>query len=301
MTLIVGRLWENQYFIEADSRISDPTRVRTAPLCGQLKCVIVTPFVCVCFAGVVEYATRALSQILKLSEATSERMLDVLKTVHEESGGATDFALVALHDGTPRATKLSDGVAEETDHFWLGDVNAFSAFQEAFHECEGLEMNVRMNRAFRSVVDDERHPSVGDFHIRTAIDRDICPGESVFLHGLQAEFVISHPQTLTFEKGQQSQAVPLGSVEGGAYGVSYLRTVSPEHHGVAIHFPHARFGAMWIPQVSLEPVIIKDVDGPDFVQRVLADYGVPLQGMVRASATALQFLDTRFSASRRLT
>jgi hypothetical protein len=292
MTLIVGKLIGDEVYLEADSRISDPRVARLDPLCGQLKCVIVNPFLCVCFAGNVHYAELALRCLLDQENISPEGARQLLAAAHTESSESTDFAMVYLRDGHPHAFKIAQGSSQSTSAFWLGDQAAYVRFEQEFHSFSDGDMNSRMRRAFRAVIEDDSIDSVGDFHVRTAIDRKICPGVNVFLHGMETAIEVSHPQQVHAQNGQWT-FIPLGTAEGGAFGISYMRTVSPRFNGIAVHFPHGRFGVLFCPKLSLSGIVFDDIDGCEFAHRILTQYGVPLQGLVRSSETELQFVDTR--------
>ena len=60
MTIVIGRIIDNDIYIESDSRITDFRLVQTNLLTGLLKTIILNPFLCLSFAGFVEYAEKAL-------------------------------------------------------------------------------------------------------------------------------------------------------------------------------------------------------------------------------------------------
>lgn len=299
MTLVVGRIADGDIRIEADSRISDPARARNDPLCGQLKAVIVHPHACICFAGTVEYAERALTEILKGiqddSVSSDDDAVRVLCNVHEASGGSTDFVLATVASKKPFLYKIANGQVESgAPNFWLGDRDAFEKYQKRFHSLPiSSSVADRMRNAFRAVIDDELLTSVGDFHIRTCLDHEPGLGR---IFSYEEEIMVTMQEGVTIKGGQGWQRIPMGTVEGGAFGISYLRGMSRVFHAVAAHFPYGRFGVLWCPQVSLERILIEDVDGRAFVDRVLKRYNIPLRGFIKMSATAIQLVDARVAA-----
>ena len=60
MSLIVARIVEDNIYIESDSKITDDRLVRSDPLCGLLKTLILNPVICISFAGIVHFAATLM-------------------------------------------------------------------------------------------------------------------------------------------------------------------------------------------------------------------------------------------------
>jgi hypothetical protein len=185
-------------------------------------------------------------------------------------------------------------VINNIDNAWIGDAEGFGNYQCEFHSLDNdLSIKDKMRTAFRSVIDNDDLKTIGDFHISTAINYEINPAHPVFLHGLNIEIEITEPQLIEIEKKEQPKPIPLGSRQGGSHGISYLSTASPNFHGVAVHFTHGEFGVLFCPQISFEGVILKNISGRNFVEKIKNDFDIPLRGFIKMNDTAVQYVDTR--------
>lgn len=296
MTLVVARIENQNIYIESDSKITDENAIRSNPLCGLLKTLILHPCVCVSFAGNVHYAEQAINRFFQNNKFDNILpLIQLLVEANIESGNTVDFIVATINGRVPRLYKITDGTLEQDiSNAWIGDHDGFSVYQKGFiFQEEGIDIKDRMRNAFKAVVQDPSIETIGDFHMSTSIDRDINPAHPVFLHSLKVEIEVTEPQTIKFEEKGECKPVPLGTAAGGAHGVSYLVTVCPEFHGVAIHFTHGNFGVLFCPQISFNTITIRDVDGGEFVERIKDQYGIPLRGFIKTNDSAIQFIDNR--------
>ncbi|MCK5311852.1 MAG: hypothetical protein KAJ62_07075 [Desulfobacteraceae bacterium] len=295
MTLVVARIVEENIYIESDSKITDERLVRSDPLCGLLKTLILHPFICVSFAGNVHFAELALKKFFDQRIGDINILLSMLREINLESDNSTDFIVATILGRVPRLFKVSDGtVTKDIEHAWIGDHEGFEIYQKETHSIDDdIPLKDKMQKAFRSVIDNSDLTTIGDFHISTSLNHKINPGHPVFLHDLKIEIDITEPQTIRFKKKSEPQPIPLGTTAGGSHGISYLNTVSPEFHGVAIHFTHGNFGVLFCPQLDLKGIIINNVKGRDFVDKINYEFNIPLQGFIKMNDTAIQYVDTR--------
>lgn len=134
MTLIVARIYKENIYIESDSKITDERLVRSDPLCGILKTLILHPFVSVSFAGNVNYAELAIKNFFKYAIDDVNVLLQMLLNINIESCNATDFIVATITDRTPRLFKISDGqVIDGAESAWIGDIKGFEIYQREFH------------------------------------------------------------------------------------------------------------------------------------------------------------------------
>ncbi|NPE28342.1 hypothetical protein HNV12_10300 [Methanococcoides sp. SA1] len=297
MTLIVSKLHENNIYIESDSRITDPRIVRTNPLHGILKSVILTPKISLSGAGNVAFINDAIRAWFNVKPKNLNEFLGIINTIHTQSNFDTDFILAVINPvNIPIHFKFSQGQMESGDStYWIGDYDAFSLFQQNWNcdENSELEFYSKFDKSFSEVINSENIDSVGDFQISVATSDTMCLGHKVFLYKQKMRIQIDYTQKIQIKKANEPVAIPLGSVAKGAYGISYLTSVSGEKHGVAIHFLHANFGVLFCPHVKEEKIIINDVNGIEFLNRIKNEYNLPMQGLVKISDTELQFVDTR--------
>jgi len=304
MTLIVGRIVNEKIYIESDTKITDDSSAKDNPLLGSLKIIIFHPFISLTFAGKLYFAERAVKEILSHNKLRIKDILDILLTFNNESiktsGGnpdlETDFVLAVIENKKPRLFKIVGGELEaDIESFWLGDKRAFNIYQRHFHKLkeENNELERCMHNAFESVIEDDSINTVGNFQISMHVDDNIAPNEKVFLYSLKTEISIVEPQSIHCKEANKYYPVPLGTTGGGAYGISYLVSVSPNLHGVALHFLYGNFGVLFCPQLNFEGIIIKNVNGKEFASELKKRYNLPLRGFIKLDETKIQYIDTR--------
>lgn len=295
MTLIVARIIDNNIYIESDSKVNDPKLVQSDPLCGLLKTLILHPFVCISFAGAVHYAEIALKRFFDEKIENIDQLLDMLLEINEESKNETDFIITTILGKIPKLFKISNRKIErDLLNASIGDHEGFELYQEVYHKLDDKILpQEKMKLAFKSVVNNSGIETIGHFHISTALDYKIEPSHPVFLYQEKTEIQITEPQEIKIEKKGEWASIPLGTTAGGSHGLSYLVTVSPDYHGVAIHYTHGNFGVLFCPQLEFSGTVIKDVDGKEFVEKIKQKYGISLRGIIKNSDTSLQLIDSR--------
>ena len=298
MTLIVGRIINDRIFIESDTKITDRSEAKSDPLVRTLKIIILHPFIAVTFAGKVYFAEKALKEIYSKGRLRIQDIIEILATHNKESIIAsdgnpdreTDFVLAVIENKKPRIFKISNGIIEQNlQTFWLGDKLAFNKFQGNYHDLKkgGVSEKDSLRDAFKSVVDNESIETVGNFHIEVHMNEKICPNEVVFLYTNRTEISIGKQPPIHLKEANKYYPVPMGTTEGGAYGISYLVSVSPNIHGVALHFLYGNFGVLFCPQLSLEGIKIRDVNGKEFVSEIKNRFNLPMRGLVKLDETKI--------------
>lgn len=300
MTLVVCRIHEEELFIQSDTRVLDDYGVgaerflsQNQPLLrGLLKTVILHPHICLSFAGQSQVATDFLENFMaeELSEWSTERLIKELLDIHIKSDEECEFILCMAINRSPIILSIKNGVVNNTPNAWIGSKPAFEVYQKAFHEQdESIPLKQRMRSAFDSVILDPNIAEVGHFHIEAYLDHHIETQDSVFLYELKTS-IDAGSQKITI-KANSNTAIPLGEATYGAYGVSYFRSISPQIHGIAIHFPHANMGVLLCPQVDCKrPVFYKDLTAHTFLSQIWNDHHIAMEGMAMISKTKIQFI-----------
>lgn len=296
MTLVVARIDGCNIYINSDSKITDDRLVRTDPLCGLLKTLILRPFVCVSFAGNVKFAESAIRIFFDRKIDDINSLLCLTLDANVESECSTDFLVATVIERTPLLFKVANKKITREKVAWIGDKDGFEFYQQEFNtRYVDLPMKDRARKAFQAVIDNPDKSTIGDFHISTILDYEIYPRHPVFIHEEYIEVHVTESQVINCKEGEQWGSVSLGTVGGGSHGISYLRTVSLDFHGVAIHFTHPKFGVLFCPQLKFGGILIRDVDGRDFANRIKSEYGIPLRGFIKLDDTKIQLIDTRDS------
>ena len=204
--------------------------------------------------------------------------------------------LNVIENKKPIIFKVANGKLEQNLlNFWIGDKRAFNSFQKhslSLKEDGKSELECIIF-AFEKVIADDLIDTIGNFQVSVHTDENISPNEKVFLYSLKTELSVVEEQTIHCKEANKYYAVPLGTTGGGAYGISYLVSVSPSLHGVALHFFYGNFGVLFCPQISKQGIKIKNVNGTQFIEKIKEQYNLPMHGLVKLNESSLQYLDTR--------
>ena len=292
MTLIVCRQIKEKIYIVSDSKVTDKNAVRNNPLSGNLKCLILNPYLSLCFAGNIYYAEKILelfynNKILNLQQL----VLECLK-VNIESNNETDFIIASLENGNNMIIKISKKTAQQNQqNAWIGNSQAFSKFQEYYHSIKSdKKESSKINQAFKSVIENERIENVSDFclSIETIYQKEIK--KYCFIYEMSAE-VSYAPATITLTNSNQSEIIPFGSPEKGAFIALYMRSFNLLKPAIAIHFPEGKFGVLFCPAINLnKAIVINESDGEKFMAIVLEKYGINLEGLVTKDGMRLMMI-----------
>ncbi|PCJ69810.1 MAG: hypothetical protein COA62_09900 [Rhodobiaceae bacterium] len=299
MTLVVCKKIGNDLVVHSDSKVIDEFSLGTereqrqnSPLTGLLKTVILHPNVTVSFAGKSEYATDFLEEFLKsdLSQWNTKKLLNKLFEVHRGSENEVDFIVCTSFNSEPIVHIIKEGgVRSNLENAWIGSQPAFEHYQKIYHTLDVDDDFYKSRTAFQAVIDSTEFEEVGHFHVVTRLDHKSEDNESVYLYDLKVELDTGGQKTVI--KAGERKAIPWGSAEHGAYGTSYFRSYSPQKHGVAIHFPHASFGILMCPQVNCkQPILIRNVSGQQFVNKIFEDYALPMEGFAVHEETRLKLI-----------
>jgi hypothetical protein len=254
LTLVVARVFSEKIVVYADTKVSDPTNTRRSPLRGVLKVIILNPHLAVAYAGVVDYAEAAIKSLLYIESMPVEHVLSVLREASEASNRQVDFIVASLQGG-PALYKVSDGeISRNLSSAWLGNHAAFELYQQGYASTpEATDVPHRMREAFERVLSSGRIDDVGGFPICVHIHPHLAL--PMFVYHVSLSF--HNPEE--FSVGNAWTTMPLGTVEGGAFCLSQLRTLNLMRHGVALHFFPGNFGVLFCPQISFAPLHFKDV------------------------------------------
>jgi hypothetical protein len=136
MSLIVARIIEDEIRIVSDTKVTNYSAVHNTPLNGSLKCVVVSPSCCVCFAGTAVLAQDAMTPLLKNNDLDRASITGHLLREHLAEGCKTDF-IVAFTDPQPTLARIIAGqIEEDRPATWIGDQPAFATYQEHYHKNE---------------------------------------------------------------------------------------------------------------------------------------------------------------------
>jgi hypothetical protein len=292
VTLVVAQRIHGRIHIVADAALTPADgRMRRAFLGGTLKAVILSPRLCVCFAGAVGVATRTIRALAAQRPSSGVDAARALISSAKGDLAAIDF-LVAAFDPAATLIAVKDGRLQAgLDRVWIGSTPAFAAFQRAINAAlpptvvdlasqpharqmnELSEIVGRDSLAIEAVIGDQAVEEVGDFAV--SVSGSASRG---FTYGQQG--VIYGEREMTIPPGQWTPSWSGGAEEGGfAYSV-----LVPRDSGVGaigVHIEQANLGLLYAPLISGEealPIVFKDLDASDFERAVERKFKIRLHG-----------------------
>jgi hypothetical protein len=285
MSLVRAQQFGDNFKILSDTKISDSEQILRGVETNILKVVILRPDLCIGFAGLIGPASLGIEKMDKLigaEEVHIDRVLDHLLQRHLAAAKKTDFIVASL---TPSSNlyKISEGKVEsDLQNCWIGDHDAFSTYQEFFHQTRGFERpelspesaenvntNFRMQRAFIRLVESGLHESVGHFMIEVATN----PGIGFYY---EARYIGTPGPASLHRQIEPSEEISDWSASIGGFSTSILVPDQAGIGAIGIYFFQGKFGALFYPIKQEEPIVITNVDKEEFIAQVFERFGVRL-------------------------
>jgi tetratricopeptide (TPR) repeat protein len=300
MSLVVVRKFENQLSIVSDTKLSyayhEIKNQKTNPSEGVIKTVILRPDVTISFAGEIEAAENALSEIS--TNTSVEKIIDILKFYHKQSNFKTEF-LLCFASPEVSIYKFKNNQYGIVESSWIGDSKAFNEFQSnmmgtrkkpkkekkssqknnlsvdgrptILFEQMGLLMEQQINSLFSkmsSAMDEVINTSsvdcVGGFKVQVVFKEIFF--YNFYLHTYRSEFSLV---------GEGTHNISHGDASEGAYTINFFGG-SLDYLSVALHIKQAELGIIYHRKDNglLYPLLFKldEVDFVDFVKERYAVY-----------------------------
>lgn len=285
MSLIRAQKFSDEFRILSDTKITDTEQILKGVETNILKVVILRPDLCIGFAGLIGPASvgiEKMDELIGAEEVNIDQVLDHLLQRHLAAAKKTDFIVASL---TPNSNlyKISEGKVESNlQTCWIGDHDAFSTFQEFFHQTRGFERPelspelaqtvdtiFRMQRAFTRLVESDLHESVGRFMIEVATN----PGTGFYY---EARYIGTPGAPGLHRQIEPSEEISDWSAAVGGFSTSILVPDAAGVGAIGIHFFQGKFGALFYPLEQEKPIIIKNVDKEEFIAQIFERFGVRL-------------------------
>lgn len=267
MTLIVARIIEDEIVVLADAKITNPSILRNNPLTGALK-LIATNDVCIGYAGSYCVALDAIRDIRARNTTDVGEIEDILFAAHTTSNMEADF-IIASHIQGPRLTAISNSsVSTGNSAAWIGDINAFTAYQRQYHNISTTDEDSRMNNAMNEIIREGIFSSVGNFvtGVRgTSSGFRYCSSIQIF------------PISQTIPSGSWT-TIQFGSAQQGGYAYSIMIPLTPNTGVIGVYFFQGRVGALYHPIEQDHAIIYSNVNFEEFKEAVYSDYGLQIDG-----------------------
>lgn len=140
---------------------------------GVVKTVIYKPNITISSAGMLEHFNKLLEYLETNNIIEVEDILKAATDIHNRYNKDIDFVITTEHD----IYEIKNGKYEKVEFSWIGDIDAFSKFQEQKlqyvvddrrysadfpkEDIEALKEQDKIDFAFQKVIDDETIDSVG--------------------------------------------------------------------------------------------------------------------------------------------
>jgi len=310
MTLVVAHRISRGIRLIGDSKITDRNAILRSQLTGALKIIILEPRVCVAFAGGVSRGIDAIRQLHTRQRITVDQRLgssDIPNLLAKAAQhGGVEFVVATV---APKALmRVSANGVTPANTVWIGDHDAFEAYQRHFHQPTGMAARVHAESDeqavfFEQVARNRREMFTGhglteaeeeDFTLAARISQamddviadPIVPtvdGFPIHVKGDDAHGFRYQSRATQF--GGLPQTIPPGvetplrfgkPASAGGYGYTYCIPAQPGIGAVGVCFPQGRIGALFHPLVRDEPIRYYDVDQAEFVSAVHTDYEIQL-------------------------
>lgn len=291
MTLVVARNIRDRIFIISDSRITDPNILRRSSLQGALKAVILHRGLCVCFAGNLWRSQNAVSklEINPGSYFDVEEILANLLQSHKDGDSDTDFIVAILTPNTSIFRIRSGQIERNLNAAWIGDHDAFSAYQKYFHSSLSLNSNnseseqqeqtslninsirSKMIDAFISVIEDNTYPTVDDFMVSVSTE----PEGFKYLDSLFA----ANPSEQIIPAGVRTPLSFSGSAAEGGYSHSIMTPREAGIGAIGVYFFQGSFGVLFYPARFDKAIVYKNVRAYEFKNTICQNFGFEIDGL----------------------
>jgi hypothetical protein len=276
MTLVVARVTPLGVRMAADMRITDEGGTKRGYVHGALKLVMLSPTLCVGYAGNIDFALHAIREVASADldfDAAQGRLVDA----HRRSIGASatsecQFLVAGLRPS--RLIEIKDGQGRPCEAGLIGDASAAGDYQAAYFgeqwippralfetaaQADDVEIASRMKTAMDAVVEGPISSGEGDERVLTLPEggRHETVGEAVVMVNPRAEdglFVYqtaSHAQAPPFPPplppGLGVVPADFGSAERGSFAYSVLHPRQPGVAVLGIYFHEGRLGLLYAP------------------------------------------------------
>lgn len=289
MTLVIAKIVEDNIQIISDTKISDIYLGSQNPLHGQLKTILLNPYISISFSGLPDYVQEVLEPFYKNEFPNFNSILVVNSIlfkcleVNRKSNNRTNFIVCVMYQNQPRIFRISNSQIEQNlKTAWIGDIVGFNKYQEYYHLSNKTTEFDKMEDAFDKVIDDNSVETVGDFTIRLANEVDES-GQVQFLNYQINRIRYFGPYEFV-EVGKGNFMMKHSSPQKGGYGFSLFRSCNPQTPAIGLHFHVGSFGLIFFPKLNFTNgiVMLNQSDGEMFAEEVKKKYGFDVHGLLVA-------------------
>lgn len=176
MTLIVAKIVNGKIRIDSDSKISYAYKSSNPFTDGILKNVILSPNVCLSYAGTVidEHDNNVIEELISIinrdildkNSHALDQIAELALCSHRDGGSQTDYILSSSGEFNRIIKIAGNQIHEGQSTYWIGSSDAFNMFQYHFHENNNASIFSRMMDAFQSTIAfQDKLKGVGGFQL----------------------------------------------------------------------------------------------------------------------------------------
>lgn len=290
MSLIIAKVEGSGCLFISDTKVSinngDPSvtadgKIRMPPEYGILKIHILTPRICVAFAGDVSLCTNTIQSFIIRKPQTPIGILQHFQNELIKYDSNSAFLLcLADPDKGPFLYRIDKNSMIHGYSFWIGEAKAFSEFQSFFLQPResGVSTFNHATASFKKLVDKTIVKTVGDFVISAYFNHDY----QSFIYEEAA--VSSSGFKIRRIKGGVWTALDEGSVMDGACVIASLISNDLGKPAICLFFEKGDVAFLYFPisasNVRVSPVVLSGIDRHTLKRRVKEEYGIELIGML---------------------
>lgn len=290
MTLVVARQINNEVYLLADTKYIPTIESATSSshsYKGGLKLVILTPGLCVGFAGNTEFSRRAMEGIYdkEVNLFDKNQVIKYFLDFHlasQNDDNTTDFIIALILECDDKnggyikeIFKIANSkVNWENVTAYIGDSDAYSCFQEILHEgnkklnvptFEITSLGINERPAFNQSLSNAMHAMQGVIDNTNVLTVD----------GIRT-VVISDKDQFRYVEYIQIRGIPIpvnnesnapvsfGGVAEGSYH-KHVGMYSAVGHGIfPVYWITGGFGVIYNPEKCFEPAIFSNITQDDF-------------------------------------
>lgn len=286
MSLIVANKIKGHIYIVSDTKITYYDK-ETKPIDGVIKSIIINPFLCVSYAGIIDYANKAIKTYKQTHEywtfKNHKAIIEYFLKFHRDVDYNTEF-IISFGKPSVAIYQIKNGQASNVDTSWIGDKEGFELYQEHYitdnkniglhngyfktrisKQPEGEDANSdvynRMLQSISQVVENNKIRSIGQFFVPVVYDTNGFHYQT---------YLESLTHQIPLELMPDIFPLPMGNAETGAYSFSFTEELRKRERAIVIYILQGRIGIIFLSQREgiLKPYVFKDVTPESFKKEI---------------------------------
>ncbi|MCE9553010.1 MAG: hypothetical protein K8T91_06485 [Planctomycetes bacterium] len=286
MSLVVANKTDDGIILVCDTKITYKHDDLNPYLAGVVKITVLNDHCAVAFAGDLGHAKRGLGRLS--ADQTAIQVVESLRDLSTDSGFNATF-IVASYESQCQLFRIRDGQADEVASVWIGDQEAFQAYQAFFTESDKSDLHANTESTFLQVIQmpEECSPETGSLYsrmfaaLRAVIDSQVIKSVSgfvvpVFIHKkafvIGSYFSLFRRPLLISELTATKGVVPFGDASTGTFSVN-ATGIGRDHF--VVHIDQGQLGIIFSKQGSLllDPEVLSNIDEIDFAATIASRFG----------------------------